>query len=336
MVEIRIGDNLEEYPPTVIEILRSLYFSEDPLTSVELRDQLAKCGFTLDDRTIRYHLSNLEKDGLVTRLGRKGVLLTPDGSEEARAIFVFDRIGMSSMETEMLIVKSDLDLCANKGKVIVNITSVPEERFDEALSLLKEISNSNVIVSPLVAILEGGRRIWNYRVPEGQKAILCLSSANYDVVLRRCGVHIETIATGLFRLQNYEGKGFVDIISHSGTTLSPGELLIRGGFTDVTSAMRTGRGCVTAAIKTFPSFMYETVIEAVKNCRNDNMRGLFEIGYLMPTKYQMSVKDRTRGYMLVLGGANYLAPLLECEISTTLSISSGLYDIEEMRPPHNM
>ena len=71
-----------------------------------------------DDRTIRYHLSNLEKDGLVTRLGRKGVLLTPDGSEEARAIFVFDRIGMSSMETEMLIVKSDLDLCANKGKVI--------------------------------------------------------------------------------------------------------------------------------------------------------------------------------------------------------------------------
>ena len=67
MVEIRIGDNLEEYPPTVIEILRSLYFSEDPLTSVELRDQLAKCGFTLDDRTIRYHLSNLEKDGLVTR-----------------------------------------------------------------------------------------------------------------------------------------------------------------------------------------------------------------------------------------------------------------------------
>jgi len=50
----------------------------------------------------------------------------------------------------------------------------------------------------------------------------------------------------------------------------------------------------------------------------------------------MSVKDRTRGYMLVLGGANYLAPLLECEISTTLSISSGLYDIEEMRPPHSM
>jgi repressor of nif and glnA expression len=149
-------------------------------------------------------------------------------------------------------------------------------------------------------------------------------------------VHIETIATGLFRLQNYEGKGFVDIISHSGTTLSPGELLIRGGFTDVTSAMRTGRGCVTAAIKTFPSFMYETVIEAVKNCRNDNIRGLFEIGYLMPPKYQMSIKDRTRGYMLVLGGANYLAPLLECGISTILSISSGLYDIEEMRPPHSM
>ena len=335
-MEIRIGDNSEEYPPTVIEILRSLYFSEDPLTSVELRNQLAKRGFTLDDRTIRYHLSNLEKDGLVMRFGRKGVLLTPEGSEEARAIFVFDRIGISSMETEMLIVKSDLDFCANKGKVIVNVTSVPEERFDEALSLLKEVSNSNVIVSPLVAILEGGRRIWNYRVPEGQKAILCLSSANYDVVLRRCGVYIETVATGLFRLQNYKGRGFVDIISHSGTTLSPGELLVRGRFTDVISAVRKGNGCVTAAIKTFPSFMYEVVVETIKNCQNDNMSGLFELGYLMPPKYQMSIKDRTRGYMLVFGGANYFAPLVECGITPALSIASGLYDIGNMQLPHNI
>ncbi|KRT34452.1 DUF128 domain-containing protein [Acetomicrobium hydrogeniformans] len=332
-MEIPMGNNAEEYPPTVIEILRSLYFSEDPLTSVELKEQLDKRGFSIDDRTVRYHLSNLEKEGLITRFGRKGVMLTVEGSEEARAIFVFDRIGLSSMETEMLIMKSDLDPCSNKGKVIVNITSVPEELKDEALSLLAEVSESNVIVSPLVAVLPQGKRIWNYRVPEGRCAILCLSSANYDVALRRCGVYVETVATGLFRLQGYKGKGFVDVISHSGTTLSPGELLIRGGFTDVMSAVRTGKGCVTAAIKTFPSFMYEKVVEAIKDCKNDNISGLFELGYLMPPKYQMSIKDRTRGYMLIFGGANYLAPLVECGITDALSIASGLYDIEDMRLP---
>lgn len=333
VVEIPMVNNVEEYPPTVVEILRSLYFSEDPLTSVELKDQLARRGFSIDDRTVRYHLSNLEKDGFITRFGRKGVLLTPEGSEEARALFVFDRIGLSSMETEILITKSDLDLCSNKGKAIVNITAVQEERFDEAVSILKEVSNSNIIVSPLVAFLEGGQRIWNYRVPEGHRAILCLSSANYDVVLRRCGVHVETVATGLFRIQDHKYKGFADIISHSGTTLSPGELLVRGGFTDVMSAVRTGRGYVTAAIKTFPSFMYETVVEAIKNCKNDNISGLFELGYLMPQKYQMSIKDRTRGYMLVFGGANYFAPLVEWGITSALSIASGLFNIQDMHVP---
>ena len=332
-MEIPTRNNIEEYPPTVVEILRSLYFSEDPLTSVELKDQLARRGFSIDDRTIRYHLSNLEKDGFITRFGRKGVLLTPEGSQEARALFVFDRIGLSSMETEILITKSDLDLCSNKGKAIVNITTVPDKRFDEAVSILKEVSYSNVIVSPLVAFLEGGRRVWNYRVPEGHRAILCLSSANYDVVLRRRGVYIETVATGLFRLQDYKYKGFADIISHSGTTLSPGELLVRGGFTDVVSAVRTGRGYVTAAIKTFPSFMYETVVETIKNCKNDHIRGLFELGYLMPQKYQMSIKDRTHGYMLIFGGANYFAPLVERGITGALSIASGLFDIQDMHVP---
>ena len=333
-MEIPMGNNAEEYPPTVIEILRSLYFSEDPLTSVELKEQLDKRGFPSTTEPFVITCPTWRRK-VSSRAWKKGVMLTAEGSEEARAIFVFDRIGLSSMETEMLIMKSDLDLCSNKGKVIVNITSVPEELKDEALSLLAEVSESNVIVSPLVAILPQGKRIWNYRVPEGRCAILCLSSANYDVALRRCGVYVRPLRR-TFQAAGLPGKGFVDVISHSGTTLSPGELLIRGGFTDVMSAVRTGKGCVTAAIKTFPSFMYEKVVEAIKDCKNDNISGLFELGYLMPPKYQMSIKDRTRGYMLIFGGANYLAPLVECGITDALSIASGLYDIEDMYLPQEI
>jgi hypothetical protein len=40
--------------------------------------------------------------------------------------------------------------------------------------------------------------------------------------------------------------------------------------------------------------------------------------------------------MLIFGGANYLAPLVECGITDALSIASGLFDIEDMHLPQEI
>jgi repressor of nif and glnA expression len=46
----------------------------------------------------------------------------------------------------------------------------------------------------------------------------------------------------------------------------------------------------------------------------------------------MSYKDRNRGYMLIYGGANFFAPLVEQGIAGELSISHSIYQSERMKP----
>ena len=93
---------IEAYPDTIVEILRILYFSGGIQASGDLQNALRKRSIDLELRTIRYHLANLEKDGIVRRFGNKGVVLTERGVEEARMLLVFDRIGVSSAEIERI------------------------------------------------------------------------------------------------------------------------------------------------------------------------------------------------------------------------------------------
>ena len=58
---------IEAYPDTIVEILRILYFSGGIQASGDLQNALRKRSIDLELRTIRYHLANLEKDGIVHR-----------------------------------------------------------------------------------------------------------------------------------------------------------------------------------------------------------------------------------------------------------------------------
>ncbi len=51
-----------------------------------------------------------------------------------------------------------------------------------------------------------------------------------------------------------------------------------------------------------------------------------------PPSYQMTYKDRSKGYMQVYGRANIFAPLVELGIAGELSISHSIFQIERMQP----
>lgn len=326
----------ENYSPTIIEIFRILYFSEYPQTSGDLQQTLGKRGITIDSRTVRYHLSNLEELNLITKFGKRGALLTDDGIEEAKRLLVFDRIGLASMETEKMMTESNYSPAEGTGRVIVNFILIKKTTLPQVIQELASLSNTSVIASPLIGLVEEGERLWNFHVPKGNMAILCLSSRNYDAVFQRYGIPVETMATGLYKITDKTPRGFMEIISHQGTTLSPGELLIRGKYTSISDYLDTGTGCVTAAIKTFPSFLCERVNEILEYCGKNTLSGPIEKNCVMPPLFRMSVKDRNRGYFIVFGGANYFASLVEKGITKTLRISSCLYDIEKMRMPSDI
>ena len=323
---------IEEYPETVVEIMRTLYFSGKLQASADLRNSLEKRGIAVETRTIRYHLTNLEKSGLVRRFGNKGVVLTEKGIGEAKMLLVFDRVGGLAMETERLSLDCDYSFAVNRGTIMVNTLLVEEAETLRAIEILKETAASGVILSSLLGVLKPGQRMWNCEVPEGKNAFIGVSSRNYDIILQQARIPTETSATFLYRVEDHKPKGIAEIISHSGTTLSPGELLIRGRYTSVSEVVRTGSGLVTAAIKTFPSIFFDEVQKIFDCLEKSLFSGTIELKAQIPQAYRMSYKDRNRGYMLIYGGANFFAPLVEQGIAGELSISHSIYQSERMKP----
>jgi len=323
----------ETYPSTVVEILRNLYFSSTPLNSIDLQEALKKAGIDLDPRTIRYHISNLEEGDIVHRLGKRGVILTKKGIEEAKTLLVFDRIGLASLETQKMLLECNFDIDKCKGKLIVNVITCPKERIMEALECLDKVASSSIIVSPLIGLIDEDQKFWNIRIDPGKVGIAAVSSTNYESIFRRDGVPLETASTGLYKLSDYAPKGFIDLICHSGTTISPGQLLCRGRYTQVSKYLETGSGYVTASIKTFPSFYCDRAMEIAGTLGKRHFNSLFEMGCAMPENYRMTIQDRNKGYLLVYGGANYFAPLIEKGITEEIHITGALFRMEDMLTP---
>lgn len=323
----------EEPPQTLVEIIKNLYFQEKPINSLHLQAQLRKVGLDVDSRTIRYHLLNLEKEGKVKRFGRKGVMLTERGMEEAKIILLSERFGEMALESQKVFFDCDYDSSVNRGIVAVNMVVLKESLLERAIDLLHRTSRKEAIISPLFAVERGPKRIKTTIIQEDEVAILVLSSRNYDLIFQRSGVPIESIATGILFIEKDKVRGFSDVIIHTGTTISPGELFIRGGYTSVLSYVHTGTGYVTGAIKTFPSMLYDKVLEVMDKMENLPLRKPLYHGYVVPLRMRFSCSDRNKGYIITFGGANYLAPLVEKGLTRNIRIASASYPIELMKSP---
>jgi hypothetical protein len=64
-----------------------------------------------------------------------------------------------------------------------------------------------------------------------------------------------------------------------------------------------------------------------------HFNSLFEMGCAMPENYRMTIQDRNKGYLLVYGGANYFAPLIEKGITEEIHITGALFRMEDMLTP---
>ncbi|MBC7331155.1 MAG: DUF128 domain-containing protein [Synergistetes bacterium] len=323
----------EEPPGTLIEIVKNLYFQETPVNSFYLQKQLRKAGFDVDSRTVRYHLLNLEKEGKVRRFGRKGVMLTEKGIEEAKIILLSERFGEMTLESEKVFGECDYDLNTNEGAVAVNMAVLKEDLLEEALDLLFEVGRKEAVISPLFAIERGPKRIKTTIIGEDEVAILVLSSMNYDLIFQRAGVPIESVATGVLSIEKDSIKGFSEVIIHAGTTISPSELLIRGGYTSVAYYAKTGTGYVMGAIKTFPSVLYDKVLELIRKIEKSPLKRPLSHGFVLPPRFRFSMSDRHRGYIITFGGANYLAPLVEKGLTKSIKVASASYRVELMMEP---
>jgi len=107
-------------------------------------------------------------------------------------------------------------------------------------------------------------------------------------------------------------------------------------FNSVHKVASTRSRYVTAAIKTFSSFRYEDTLRILEKLKKNNISGVAEHRSIIPENKRVNVMDKNKGYLVVYGGANYFAPIVETGISKKLEIARDLYDIQKMKEPEKV
>ncbi len=326
------GSNFEksELDP-VVEIL-SVLAENDLMSSGEIAKELRIRGIDLEPRTIRYHLKKLVDFGLVekvegkNRLSRKGML-------ELKRRSVFGRLGEFSEVIEYNAYFCDFNLYSLKGVVPTDVALVDKDRWDDVVEVIKSVKDLDFLISNLVAVADEGEEMGGLYVPEGKIAIAVISNTVYDVIMRRAGISLFPEYTGLLQYENGKMRGFTELISYYGTTLSPGWLFVKSGLTSVYRCASDGRGYLLAAVRSFSRHAIEIVREEVRISENMGFGGVIEISY---ASGRLSLPSGNRARMVISAGLNYLAPLHEMSLNPDLRINEAFVDYREFGKPEHV
>ena len=312
------------------EILDILVEFGKPLSSQEITDELKLRGIKLESRTIRYHLTKMEKMGLISRVANGKRVITEKGIEELRRKSVFERLGEFSERIEYNVYFCTFDLYSMRGTIPTNVAILDKKDFEKALNIVEDVSSSKILISNLIVFCDEGENIGGIDIPKGKFGIGVISNTIYDVIMRSAGVSMVAEFAGLLHYEKHKPKGIIELISYSGTTLSPGWLLINSGLTSVYEVVKTGNGDIITAIRSFSKYAVEIVKEELSLAKARGINGIISISH--PSDKSFSLPTGNRARLIVSAGLNYLAPLHECNLKLELRINEAFIEFKEFKP----
>ena len=120
--------------------------------------------------------------------------------------------------------------------------------------------------------------------------------------------------------------GLVELINYSGTTISPGLLLVRAGYTSVFNVVKSGDGFVVTAIRSFNPHALEEVRNEVILAES---RGIGKVIAITPPMTDIfGIPTGRRAMMMFQAGINQLSPLYELGLDPELKINQALIDFK--------
>ena len=321
-----------------IEILSVLAEYGDAMSSREIARELRIRGFSLESRTVRYHLKKLEEAGLIEKTANGKSKITLKGIEELKRKSVFERLGEFSERIEFNAYFCNFDLYKMRGLVPTNVAIVDKAHFDDAIEVILQMQNFDLLISNLVALADEGENFGGLDVPSENFVIGVISNTIYDVIMRYAGISLLPEFSGLLHCERVGEKlqpsGFTELISYSGTTLSPGWLMVKSGLTSVYRCMKNGRGEIIAAVRSFSRHAIEIVREEVQIAKNKGFGGVIEVSY--PSSRKFSLPQGNRARLIVTAGLNYLAPLHELGFNPDLRIIEVFVEFSDFKPPDSI
>jgi len=315
----------------IISILKVLSESSEPLGSITIARELERYGIFLSERAVRYHLRITDERGYTQPMGRDGRMLTPQGMEELRLALAPDQVGFILDKLELLAFKTTFDPVARTGQIPINVSLFNESEFKKALPIMKEAFDSGLAVSSRVSVAGSGEKIGSVVVPPGKIGLATVCSVVINGVLLKAGIPIESRFGGVLEIRSGKPGRFVAIINYSGTSLDPSEQYIRARMTGVLEAVRTGHGKILANFRELPAPARSLVEQKLTQLKGAGITGVYVLGNTSEPICQIAVGLNRVG-MVMLGGLNPVAAVVESGIEVENMAESGLIDYSQLKP----
>jgi len=313
----------------VIAILKILSESSEALGSTVIARALESRGVHLSERTVRYHLKITDERGFTEPHGRDGRVLTPEGLAELRSALVPDQVGFVIERIELLAFQTTFDPSRRTGRVPINTSLFPKDRFGEALAAMKAAFDAGLAVSELVALASSGEKLGDTVIPEGMVGFATVCSAVVNGVLLKAGVPTDSRFGGVLEMRNWRPRRFLAIITYAGSSLDPSEAYIRARMTRVRDAAATGNGRMLANFREIPAAAKPLVEKTTTELKQAGIGGILRIGEASEPLCQIPVSLSKIGMVLV-GGMNPIAAAEEAGIQSDNFSESGTIDFERL------
>ena len=320
----------EEVYRKQIEILRILSEHNEPIGSSVIRKELARRGFFLSERTIRYHLKILEERGLVEGHEKVGRTITKAGLEELNRAMAYQRIGSILTKYISLAYRTTYSPEKNDGEIVANVIMLNKDHEQKALELIRELYDGDLLPFPYYKLIDEEEEYRELSIPRGRIAILVACNLTIDGVLMHSGIPLFLRYGGLVQMLNHKPVRFVDLIDYEHTTLHPLEIFVYKRATSILHALETGSGMVPANMREIPAEAREKTIEVMRKLTERGWRGILKIGLPNETILGIPVSMDRFGVSMI-GGVTPAAAMVETGIQVETFAPHCLVDLKDMR-----
>ena len=348
-----MGRKIEKKRLSILKILKD---SGGPVPGSTITEELNRMGNEISERTVRFHLLEMDRDGLTRSAGKQGRMITGKGIDELAIARIYDKVGFLTARIDEMSTRSTYDIRTGEGSIVVNVSLIKNSDLPEAVVLLPESFSSGYTMGELITLFEpekpgrggGADRTAalssvsagsltplgilppaGVHVPWGYTGIGTVSSININAVLLKHGVPARSVFGGILEIAEKTPVRFMEIIKYGGTSIDPLEIFIKGKMTDIKGVIKTGNGKIGASFIEFPESCRKKVIDINSRIAGEGFGGLFATGWPGKELFDIPVNEGRVGGVAP-GGLNAVAYLEENGIGLTSSALSTLVDIKQM------
>ncbi|MDI3485398.1 MAG: global nitrogen regulator NrpRII [Methanolobus sp.] len=239
------------------------------------------------------------------------------------------RIQFTSSKIEDLMFRTTFNPKTMEGDVIVNLSLIDKQDFDDVLKIFSMAINSGLSVSPLLKILHEGDSIGDRKIGEDEVGFATVCSITIDGLLLKAGVMVKPRFGGLVEIRDGEPVRFTNVLTYQSTTIDPLEVLMSQELTSVMSMLKTGSGKILANLREAPMVARDIIDSTLADMVDAGINGILEVGEPNTRILDVPVERDHLG-IVVIGGTNPMAIVQEHGIPIRTNAMSTLIDINKL------